>query len=415
MNTYFDSAFGALQKTSASLTAKLDDLQKSGRDLANEAIVNMKNLDNMQESEGKSPEQVMKEPAWIKVTPQVYLMGFPPPRELELLAQILQVRHRGRFRIVNLSGKSYDYARFDDAVVEVQFPGMSAPFLGLLCKLCMDQAQFMQEHNQNILIIHCTTGKGRTATVASCLLAFSGCYSSPFTALQVVTTAIGNARGVQSSKILLASQRRYVHYFQHILNGIRPQPQVLTLRRVVVNLADADLQWQPVNISCVVNKAVVLRTSDYTQEKSAASFAVDCYLQGDVLFSCKMAKVDGEAKTIRGAFHGALMTDPFLRIAKAGLDGAAFLPAEFSIDFHYDIVPCADLTDPPAINEHDQYLLRNDRFWDRVSTRAGEMGSAEDAAPESGANDYSIFDADDEQEVRNGSGKREWETGVQWW
>jgi hypothetical protein len=118
------------------------------------------------------------------------------------------------------------YARFDDALVEVQFPAMSAPFLGLLCKLCMDKAQSMQEDTQNILIIHCATGKGRTAAVDSCLLAFSGCYSSPFTALQVISTAaIGNARGVQSSKILLASQRRYVHYFQHILNGVRPQPQ----------------------------------------------------------------------------------------------------------------------------------------------------------------------------------------------
>ncbi|CAM9618098.1 unnamed protein product [Heterosigma akashiwo] len=71
----------------------------------------------------------------------------------------------GRFMVYNLSEEQYDYALFNDQVLEYKFPGHPAPPLGLLFKIVFAIAAWLEADERNVAVVHCLTGKGRTATV----------------------------------------------------------------------------------------------------------------------------------------------------------------------------------------------------------------------------------------------------------
>ena len=64
------------------------------------------------------------------VTPRIIAMGFPSSGDsllgiptIDRVTTLLQRAHRGRFMVWNFSEQPYDYAKFDDQVIEFKFPG----------------------------------------------------------------------------------------------------------------------------------------------------------------------------------------------------------------------------------------------------------------------------------------------------
>ena len=94
------------------------------------------------------------------VTPRVVAMGFPFPHRIESMSSRLLERHGQHCMVWNLSEKRYDYSAFDNQVIEICFPGYPAPPLGLLFKICASMESWLRADPQNVVVVHCATGRG---------------------------------------------------------------------------------------------------------------------------------------------------------------------------------------------------------------------------------------------------------------
>ena len=83
----------------------------------------------------------------------------------------------------------------------------------LIFLLCLDVLAFISQDPENMIAMHCKAGKGRTGLAISCYLVFMEGCDSPYDAVQKF-----NSRRTRDHKGLsIASQIRYIHYFDHFL------------------------------------------------------------------------------------------------------------------------------------------------------------------------------------------------------
>lgn len=112
----------------------------------------------------------------------------------------------------------------------MQFPGHPAPPLGLLFKICTSIESWLDADDKNVAVVHCLTGKGRTASILACLLTWSGRFGSAVEALQY----IAKTKQLPITALTIPSQRRYIQYFSNMMDGVKPNPQPLLLRRIII-------------------------------------------------------------------------------------------------------------------------------------------------------------------------------------
>ncbi|CAM9796205.1 unnamed protein product, partial [Phaeothamnion confervicola] len=310
--------------------------------------------------------------------------------DLDVVATLLKHRHRGKYMIWNISEEKYDYSKFEDQVLEFRFPGYPAPPLGLLFKMCASIENWLDADPDNVAVVHCLTGKGRTATVAACFLAWVGEFSTPVEALQYVA----ERKRVEMERLTIPSQRRYIQYFSNMLEGVRPRSEPLLLRRVIMNtiptfgttdgtLLRSDLPPPPPGadntapVGCcpyiqIFKGGKLIFTTTYQpptspRGKHAATkpplaiegadgegiekrlpwaypsdesiqFGVDCVVQGDLLIRCRHLSPGGaRVSMFRAAFHTGYVPCGVLRLNKAQLDGACS-DARFHRDFFLDLI-----------------------------------------------------------------------------
>ena len=116
-------------------------------------------------------------------------------------------------------------------MIECRFPGFPSPPLGLLFKICTSMENWLHADPANVVVVHCMTGRGRTAVVAACALAWLGEFDSALTSLDYVC----ERRGSPVDKMCVPSQVRYAQYFSLVLDGVKPRGGALILRRVLMN------------------------------------------------------------------------------------------------------------------------------------------------------------------------------------
>ena len=68
----------------------------------------------------------------------------------------------------------------------MRFPGHPAPPLDALFRVCASVQAWLDAAPGNAAVLHCMTGRGRSAAVAACVLAWLGEFSSPLAALAYV-------------------------------------------------------------------------------------------------------------------------------------------------------------------------------------------------------------------------------------
>ncbi|CAM9356971.1 unnamed protein product [Chrysoparadoxa australica] len=325
----------------------------------------------------------MDELDFVYVTDRIVAMDFPADKgklgvgptpqgnDIQVVSALLQYRHKGHFMIWNVSEESYDYSLFEDQVLELQFPGHPSPPLGMLFKMASSIESWLAADPINIAVIHCLTGKGRTATIISCLLAWIGeCYT-PNDGLSVVA----KRKQIPPDKLVIPSQLRYLGYFATMMDGIPPASAPLLLRRVIVN-----------TIPCFGNKPRGPNESDQSNDQDSSrgccpyvqifkagklifttsyrppvkqgdgsdgsdsdlpwaypsdesiAFPVDCVVQGDLLLRCRHLSPDGQRVSMfRAAFHTGYVPSGVLRFGKHDLDGACN-DTRFSKDFFLDLI-----------------------------------------------------------------------------
>lgn len=311
------------------------------------------------------------------ITENILTMSFPysaktKPRglkewnDINKVAHLLKQKHNGRYMIWNVSEDLYDYTLFENQVLEYKFPGHPSPPLGLLFKICAAIESWLDADRNNVAVVHCLTGKGRTGAILACVLAWIGEFSSPLEALSYVASR----RGVTVEELTIPSQRRYVQYFSNVLDGVKPRSDPLLLRRVIMNTiprlgTSKDGSFEGCcpylqifkNGTLIANSYIPAKgskagTAEEATKKSGPvelkwigtsegnlSFHMDVMIHGDVLIRCRhMDLNNGNRESMfRAAFHTGYTPIGVLRLTKSQLDGCD-TDDRFDDDFFVDFI-----------------------------------------------------------------------------
>ncbi|OWZ15378.1 Phosphatidylinositol-3,4,5-trisphosphate 3-phosphatase [Phytophthora megakarya] len=312
------------------------------------------------------------------ITENIVAMGFPnmnlgtnrtllKDNPIDLVAMYLNDKHGGHYMIWNLSEETYDYTFFDNQVLEFNFPGHPAPPLGLVFKICSSIESWLQADEKN-------------------LAAFPNAMES--------LEFVAEQRNTSVEKLTIPSQRRYIQYFNNVMDGVKPRSSPLLLRRVIINtipvFGERRVLEPKKNSSADGSETVgvegealtpAVPTEEETEEEmietieegccpylqifkggklvftttwqdmedghgiqwastgdGSVSFNVNCMLQGDILIRCRHLTDAGERVSMfRGAFHTGYIPQGILRLTKAQLDGACS-DSRFDQDFFVDLI-----------------------------------------------------------------------------
>lgn len=90
------------------------------------------------------------------------------------VARFLDSRHEGKYFVYNMSGVSYDPTPFHGRVKTESWEDHHSPTLHLLADVVLSMNEFLNSDENNVVVVHCNAGKGRTGTLICCYLMFAG-------------------------------------------------------------------------------------------------------------------------------------------------------------------------------------------------------------------------------------------------
>ena len=117
------------------------------------------------------------------------------------------------------------------------------PPLEMIGHFCRSVAEYLAEHPENIVAVHCKAGKGRTGLMVAAYLLHSGVCQTAAEALDF----FGGVRTNDGKGVTIPSQQRYVHYYGRVLadytQTLRPPArafQIKLVRFVTVPIGGCD-------------------------------------------------------------------------------------------------------------------------------------------------------------------------------
>jgi PTEN phosphatase family protein len=172
------------------------------------------------------------------VTNRVIATSFPSSglwaayrNPIDKVAHFLNTKHGERYRIYNLcSEKTYDTSHFHDRVERVLIDDHNVPTVEQMLKFADSVRSWLGEHPDNVIVVHCKGGKGRTGTMICVWLIESGVFSAAdsldyFGHRRTDTNVSKKFQGVETP-----SQSRYVGYYEQIKRQGRQLPAQKPLR-----------------------------------------------------------------------------------------------------------------------------------------------------------------------------------------
>lgn len=172
------------------------------------------------------------------ITKNIIAMGFPSEGSEGIyrnpyseVIRFLDHNHKDHFKLYNLcSERGYDAAKFYNRVEVFPFDDHNAPPFDLILKFCQNVEQWLSQSEQNIAVIHCKAGKGRTGLMICSWLLYSKEWTDPNDAMNFYAAM----RTYNQKGVTIPSQIRYIKYFgESRLNGI-PEMKTLYLSRMTM-------------------------------------------------------------------------------------------------------------------------------------------------------------------------------------
>ncbi|KAL9658344.1 hypothetical protein ABK040_015664 [Willaertia magna] len=157
------------------------------------------------------------------VTPRIIAMGYPSEKiesifrnPLEEVQRFLEMHHKGKYKLWNLCAeRAYNKGHFHGRVEDrYQFYDHEAPKFEIMVPLVQSVKEWLDEHPDNVAVVHCKAGKGRTGVCIASYLLFSQEQPSAITSLDYYA----KARTKNQKGVTIPSQRRYVYYLERVLN-----------------------------------------------------------------------------------------------------------------------------------------------------------------------------------------------------
>lgn len=312
------------------------------------------------------------------ITPKVLAMVFPSSKtslygtsSIEL-PKFLNKNHNGKFMVVNLSDKSYDNKIFNDQVIEFKFPGYPAPPLDKILSICRSIHGWISADSENVIAIHCQTGRGRTLSTIACYLSWTEQFESTLKALE----SIGKQKRMNPSSLLIPSQLRYVSYFDKLLSKQYPKSNKLRLERIIINTIPNFIEDRPLKKGgCrpyfqIFKYGMLIFSSNSKDDPPSWSkyedgsilVPVGIEVEGDILIRARhIGSKNSRGTMFRIGFHTGYLADGISRFNKSDIDGADRANA-FDDNFFVDLV--VSQTEPEVTDSE---------YWDTVMHR-NEVG-----------------------------------------
>ena len=145
---------------------------------------------------------------------------------IEKVAAFLDTKHKDRYKIYNLcSEKTYQTEFFHNRVERVMIDDHNVPSVKQMVEFAENVRDWLGENPDNVIVVHCKGGKGRTGTMICVWLIESGVFSSAANSLDYFgnrrtdTNVSKKFQGVETP-----SQSRYVGYYEWVKNNDRQLP-----------------------------------------------------------------------------------------------------------------------------------------------------------------------------------------------
>lgn len=176
---------------------------------------------------------------------RIIAMGFPSVNAESLfrnprgkVIDFLESQHGKCFKVYNLcSERDYDDEVFEGRVGRYPFDDHNAPLFDLIMAFCRDVHAWLTANENNVAVIHCKAGKGRTGVMICSYL----CYTGNYTAVESLKF-YGQRRTYDDQGVTIPSQRRYVYYFYRYLQEKNPI-QKLRIKSVKLNRFTSAAQY----------------------------------------------------------------------------------------------------------------------------------------------------------------------------
>lgn len=173
------------------------------------------------------------------VTNRVIATSFPSSgvwaiyrNPIDKVAHFLDTKHLERYKVFNLcSEKTYDTSHFHERVERVLIDDHNVPSLEQMQEFISHVKEWLGSHSDNVIVVHCKGGKGRTGTMICIWLIESGVFTSAANSLDYFgnrrtdTNVSKKFQGVETP-----SQSRYVGYYEWMKNHGGQLPDKVNLR-----------------------------------------------------------------------------------------------------------------------------------------------------------------------------------------
>ncbi|KAK8693122.1 hypothetical protein V6N13_070716 [Hibiscus sabdariffa] len=144
------------------------------------------------------------------ITENIIAMGFPAGDLSSGLLGFLE----GRYKVYNLcSERLYDASLFQGKVASFPFNDQNCPPLHLIKSFCQSAYSWLKEDIENVVVVHCKAGMGRTGLMICSLLLFLKFFPTAEEAIDY----FNQKRCIDGKALVLPSQIRYVKYFERIV------------------------------------------------------------------------------------------------------------------------------------------------------------------------------------------------------
>eukprot|EP01147_Barroeca_monosierra_P000989 gene988-4232_t len=344
------------------------------------------------------------------ITRNIVAMGFPAEgtegiyrNNMRDVKRFFDTKYRDHYKIYNLcSERDYDPNKFYGRVVKYPFDDHNAPPFPLIGKFCEDVANYLEEDERNVAVIHCKAGKGRTGVMITSFLLHLGVFDDTNEALEFY----GHARTMNGKGVTIPSQVRYVHYYGRILQQPHPySPRMLIMQRIILRgIPDFS------NGTCVPQfsiKQFNYKSSWYegiSREQTHADLDLPSPLPvcGDIKLEFIHRKSTGKEKMFHLWFNTFFIDDKFVaqqsEIDKANKDKKnKIFPVGFAVEIEF-LKPEDDTTSATAemLNTETSASEKSSRAGGGGGTEAGTLLLYDKQAPEWSDSDLTTTDEDDD-------------------
>lgn len=185
------------------------------------------------------------------ITERIIAMGFPADDDsfssnfrnpMSEVVRFLDEFHPGKYRVYNLCiEKRYPASKFHHRAVRYPFDDHNCPPFDMILDFCHDVDEWLNADPDNIVVVHCKAGKGRTGLMISSYLVYCHFSDTADHALE----HFGYQRTSNGKGVTIPSQIRYVHYFEEFVTNYYRQHIPFPMQGVPIKITSMTMNSIP--------------------------------------------------------------------------------------------------------------------------------------------------------------------------